>query len=47
MTKTKPSANQILARKSMIKALKFTIEGNVKSAKKELTKANQLLNKNS
>jgi hypothetical protein len=45
-TKTKPSANQIQARKSMIKALKLTVEGNVKAAKKELTKANRLLNKN-
>jgi hypothetical protein len=32
------------ARKAMIKALKLTIEGNIKSAKKELTKANRLLN---
>ena len=47
MTQSKPTANQIQARKSMIKALKLTVEGNVKAAKKELTKANRLLNKNS
>jgi cellobiose-specific phosphotransferase system component IIA len=32
------------ARKAMIKALKLTLAGNTKAAKKELTKANRLLN---
>ena len=33
------------ARKAMIKALKLTLEGDVKAAKKQLTKAKQELNK--
>lgn len=33
------------ARQSMIKALKLTLAGNINLAKKELTKANRLLNK--
>ena len=43
MSQTKPTANQIKARQSMIKALKLAVSGNTESAKKELKKADKLL----
>lgn len=43
MTQTKPTANQIKARQSMIKALKLAVSGNIESSRKELKKADKLL----
>ena len=43
-TKSKNSKETTPARIAMIKALKLTLAGNTKAAKKELTKANRLLN---